>query len=317
MNSKSLILVLLALICQFPNLIAQVSGNVVYSEDKLTEEIPFAEFQKDNSVLVEVSAIYNAIADDYVALFSVSQLGESAAITNSMMDSRLNGVKQEFVDLGVKESDIYFDMITFVPEYEYEVQKKLFSKSYNEIPKGFRLQKNIHVRYKKSKMLDKLMAACAKYEIYDLIKVEYFSANNNVYYDTLRIAAMNLLKSKIKDYKEFGVGTDKASVQISENTFVKFPQEQYSKYQAFNSSSIETLKKSSALTQVNKTTSYYYNQISYKGYDIVINPVITEPVIQYAVTMKIKLTMKIPPDEKNAEYYILTPNGDLKSILKK
>ncbi len=316
MNAKKIILILVVTIFYCTILSAQASGNVVYSEKKTGEQIPYADIETNNTVMVEVSALYNAIADDYVAVFNVNQLGESAALTTSMMDGRLNGVKQEFLDLGIKANDIYVDMITFVPEYEYEVQKKLFSKSYNEIPKGFRLQKNIHVRYRKSKTLDQLIAACAQYEIYDLVKVEYYSENSKAYYDSLRIEAKKVLKEKLKDYKEFGISIETAFTQISENTFVKYPLEQYSSYQAFNSSSLEAIKKSSGVTQVNKNTSYYYDPVSYKGYDVIFNPIITEPVIQYALTMNLKLTLKNPYDEKNNEYYLLTPNGDLKAIKK-
>ena len=316
MNKKRIFLTLCASIIYCATISAQASGNVVYSEKKQVEQIPYADIETNNTINVEVSAIYNAIADDYVAIFNASQLGESAALTTSMMDGRLNGVKQAFIDLGIKASDIYIDMITFVPEYEYEVQKKLFSKSYNEIPKGFRLQKNIHVRYKKSKMLDPLIAACAQFEIYDLVKVEYYSNNSKVYYDSLRIEAKKVLKEKLKDYKELGVSIETAFTQIAENTFVKYPQEQYASYQAFNSSSLEAIKKSSGVTQANKNTSYYYNPVSYKGFDVVFNPIITEPVIQYALTMNLKLSMKNTFDDKNNEFYLITPNGDLKAIKK-
>ncbi len=188
------------LYCTLSN--AQTSGNIVYSDTKLTEQVPLTHPEDDNSVIVEARVIYNAVADNYLAVFNVNQLEETATLANSLIETRLNGVRKEFLDLGIKTNDIYMDMISFVPEYEYEVQKKLFSKSYNEIPKGFRLQKNIHVKYKSSKLLDKLIAACAKYEIYDLVKVEYYSENSKDYYDSLRIAAKKVLKEKMKDYKE-------------------------------------------------------------------------------------------------------------------
>lgn len=302
------------LYCTLSN--AQTSGNIVYSDTKLTELVPLTHPEEDNSVIVEARVIYNAVADNYLAVFNVNQLEETATLANSLIETRLNGVRKEFLDLGIKTNDIYMDMISFVPEYEYEVQKKLFSKSYNEIPKGFRLQKNIHVKYKSSKLLDKLIAACAKYEIYDLVKVEYYSENSKDYYDSLRIAAKKVLKEKMRDYKEMGVATENGFFQISEKTFVKYPQEQYSNYQAFNNINMDVVKKSSYTNQQSKNTSYFYNPVSYKGYDIVFNPIIIEPVIQYALTMKMRLSMKNPTDDKDIEYYILTPSGELKTMKK-
>ncbi|NJO89766.1 MAG: SIMPL domain-containing protein, partial [Chloroflexia bacterium] len=207
----------------------------------------------------------------------------------------------------------FVDMLTFVPEYEYEVEKKIFSKTYNEVPKGFRLQKNIHVSYTDSRMLDKMIAICAKHEIYDLVKVEYFNTNCKAYYDTLRIEAKKILKSKLADYKELGINIEMANKEFAENTFVKYPGEQYASYYAFNSNSLDALKRKSGINNAKKTQSFYYKPVSYKKYDLVLNPIITEPVIQYAYSVKIKLE-PAKPVEKKKEFYLVTPNGDLKLI---
>lgn len=292
----------------------QVGGNELYSTEKKTSvENPRVFIANDNSVTIEVNVLLNAIADYYVAIFNVNQLGETAESTNQMIDSRINNALSGFAQMGIKENNMYVDMLTFVPEYEYEVQKKLFSKTYNEVPKGFRLQKNIHVKYTDSKMLDKMIAVCAKSEIFDLVKVEYYSANSKAYYDTIRIAAKKILNEKIKDYKELGINIELGFKQMAENTFVKYPGEQYSSYKAFNSSSLEALKKNSGVTQTVKNMSFYYNPVSYKGYDLIINPIITEPVIQYAISMKLRILLKKAAEQKK-DLYLITPNGDLKLI---
>lgn len=293
---------------------AQAVGNEVYSDRKQTEIVPASDFSGKNDVVIDVNALYNAVADEYLAVFCISQLGETAAMANSLMDTRLNGIVQDLKSIGVQPADIYVDMISFVPEYEYETQKKLFSKSYNEIPKGFRLQKNIHIRYKKSKMLDQLITICSKYEVYDLASVKYYSLNAKEYYDTLRSSVKKLIKDRLKEYKELGVISDNAFFQVTENNLVRYPNEQYSSYQAFNSNSMDVLKKGSTVNNVSKTVTYYYNPLSAKGYDIVYNPVISEPVIQYALNMKVKLSMKNPVEDFKNDYYILTPNGELKQL---
>jgi uncharacterized protein YggE len=299
---------------------AQVAGNKMFSrgnthsKNKTALEIPTVYFENQNTILLEANVLYNAPADKYVAIFNINQLGQTADIATQMVDSRINGVKQEFLKLGIPEKDFYVDMLTFVPEYEYEVEKKIFSKTYNEIPKGFRLQKNIHVVYSNSRILDKMIAVCAKHEIYDLVKVEYFNSNSQVYYDTLRNEAKKILKSKLADYKELGIAIESANKQFAENTFVKYPGEQYESYYAFNSSSLEALKKKTGVNKVKKTQSFYYQPVSYKKYDVVFNPIINEPVIQYAYSLKLKLVIDQP--EKKKQLYILTPNGDLKLIEK-
>ena len=301
---------------------AQVSGNVHYSDkdnynrNDGREVIPVAQFERDNSVIIEANALFNVPADHFVAIFNITQLGETAVSANEMLDSRLKGIHDGFIQAGIKEKDIFADMLTFVPEYEYEVTKKVFSKTYNEIPKGFRIQKNIHVRYNNSRKLDQLVSVCTKYEVYDLVKVEYYSENSKVYFDSLRTAVKAVLKSKLKDYKDLGINTEGSSTQVTENSFVSYPVENYDSYQAYNSSSLDVVKKGSNVTYTDKNVSLYYNPITGKGYDVIFNPIITEPVIQYALSMKMKLVLREPKTEAKTEYYMLSPNGTLIPIKK-
>jgi len=307
-----MIFTFLSIIC-IGETIAQVSGNEIYSKKKTYSEVPRTSFIQENEIILEANVLYNSIAESYVVIFNLNQVGETAEIASQLIDTRVEGVKQSIIKLGINERDIYIDMLTFVPEYEYEVQKKIFSKTFNEVPKGFRIQKNIHIKYTDSRLLDKMVAICAKHEIYDLVKVEYFNQNSNAYYDTLRKEAKKILKAKLNNYKELGINIESAFKRLAENTFVKYPGEQYASYKAFNSSSMEALKKNSGVTQVKKTSSFYYKPVSYKNYDLVINPLITEPVIQYAYSIRMRLELN-KPTEKTEEVYLLTPNGDLKLI---
>jgi hypothetical protein len=63
-------------------------------------------------------------------------------------------------------------MIALVPIFEKE--RKTSGKNYTQVPKGFEMQKNLHVRYKNAAQLDALFTVAAQCEIYYLIKVENF-----------------------------------------------------------------------------------------------------------------------------------------------
>jgi hypothetical protein len=326
MIPKYLFFALLFMAINSSDVLGQVSGNVNYSENKnnftreksgnLYRVVPNPQFERDNLVIAEASALYNAHADHFVAIFNISQVGETAASANDMLESRLKGIKEGFMQFDIKEKDIFIDMLTFVPEYEYEPSKKLFSKTYNEVPKGFRIQKNIHVRYSNSKKLDQLMGVCSRYEVYDLVKVDYYSGKSKEIFDSLRIAVKKILKDKLKDYKELGILTDNATNQITESSFVIYPNEQYDNYQAFNSGSVDALKKNAVVSPVTKNLTLYYNHITEKGYDIVFNPVITEPVIQYALTMRLRINQQASKGETKAEYFMISPGGTLIPIKK-
>jgi len=109
-----------------------------------------------------------------VATFSVKQVGVTMQETEDLFNKRIGAIQNfSATNPSIK---LFVDMISFVPVYEYETEQKLFSKkSYNEIPKGFELTKNLHIKYKDHELLKELISICAKSEIYNLVKVDYFS----------------------------------------------------------------------------------------------------------------------------------------------
>ncbi|OQX99008.1 MAG: hypothetical protein B6I20_10370 [Bacteroidetes bacterium 4572_117] len=297
---------------------AQVAGNEINmfgetSIRKKKEGTPKA-YLFDDKIAININSLYNAKADKFVAIFNINQIGKTASEANELINNRINGVINDLVAKNITKEQIYVDMLTFVPEYEYEVEKKIFSKTYTEVPKGFRLQKNIHITYSNSKTINELVNACAKHEIYDLVKVNYYSENIKEIYDTLRIASIELIKEKIKSYEGLGIKLDNVFKLVAEDKFVKYPNDRYSSYTAFNSSSIDVIKKRNNIKKRNKTKTYYYDPISAYSYDIVINPIINEPVIQYAINMKFRLDIVKETGKIEKAYFIISKDGVLKKI---
>ena len=119
----------------------QVSGNINYQNQVRYPDNNIELYVPSNSNLtIVVKGLANLTADNYVAIFSVAQVGKTTEEVNNLIDNRIN---QALTNLKAKQGlEIFVDMISFVPVYEYEVEKKLFSKkTYNEIPKGFELKK--------------------------------------------------------------------------------------------------------------------------------------------------------------------------------
>ena len=89
-------------------------------------------------MVVSAKGLANIKADAFVAIFSVVQVGKSAEEATSLMSQRLSPVLSA---LKAKNMEAFVDMISFVPMYEYETEKKVFSKrTYNEVPIGFELK---------------------------------------------------------------------------------------------------------------------------------------------------------------------------------
>lgn len=322
--SKLLPILVLAIAANTIGLFAQVSGNANYAQQQQSQtywnnradydsfsKLPGATFVNDNTILLETNALINVKADAYVAIFNLSQLGETAAAADELMNQRIGNISKDVMALGIGKTDMYADMLSLVPVYEIEVDKKLFSKTYNEVPKGFEMQKNLHIKYTDSALLDKIITIAAKYEVYDLVKVEYCVEKPDEAYKTLRNAAIELVNERLTEIKKLGISLDTEYHIVAENQAVFYPNDQYSSYQAFSSNSFDAIKKKSGISQAQKPISMYYKPLSNRDFQIVINPVIVEPVVQYTYSLKVKYLLKRPITK---ETWLITPNGDVKPI---
>lgn len=276
------------------------------------------------TILIDVKALQNVQATTYTAIFNVSQIGATAENTNALMASRINKIKNKLKNIGILEKDFSLDVISFVPNYEIEVQKKLFSKTYTEVPNGFELQQNIHIRFTKTNQFEAILTACAESEIYNLVKVDYYIENITEVYHNLQTQLLKLIEDKKNYYKALGFDLATHNVAVADDKYCYFPKDFYQSYQAFNSVSFEAINKSKGVTTVKKQTSYYYQPLSYENYDVVINPSILEPVVQIGMNIRLQFTPKpkveqpepIVKTETKHKYFVVSPNGtiDIKEL---
>lgn len=284
-------------------------NQIRYQENNISVNLP-----SDNDLYFSVKGLANVKADNYVAIFNTFQVGKTTEEVNELIDKRLNQVISEIKSR--KGVEIFVDMISFVPIYEFEIEKKVFSKkTYIEIPVGFELKKNIHIKYSDPLFFNDIMSIMSRNEIYDLVRVDYFSNNLELVKKELTNKAKINLQEKIKNYETIlGVNFTTNEKSVSEGFKVMLPVEMYKSYQAFNSTSLN-LKKSANVNSVEKTTTLYYQPIMDKEFDFVINPTVLEPVIQVMFELKMKINREPrQPSKSNKEYLLITPNGELKNL---
>lgn len=272
-----------------------------------------------NVISIDVRALKNVEATSFTAIFNLTQIGATAEETNTLAAERIANVRAELISKGISEKDIVVDVISFVPVYEIEIEKKIFSTKYNEVPKGFKLQQNLHIRFTKTRTFENILTACAKNEIYNLVKVDYFIEDIAAVYKELQNELLSLIAEKKAYYKALGFDVSTYDSRIADNKFCFFPKDFYQSYQAYNSISFEALKKPKNVTTVEKETSFYYQPLSYQEYDIVLNASILEPVIQIGLNIALQFTPR--PEEKKQEpitkteiknkYYVISPDGNI------
>jgi hypothetical protein len=68
-----------------------------------------------------------------------------------------------------------------------------------------------------------------------------------------------------------------------------FPQEMYDSYTAFENEQIgHTFDRQRITVQsARKSRTFFFNGLNANGFDIVINPVVTEPVVQFTLYLKV------------------------------
>ncbi|MFQ6603211.1 SIMPL domain-containing protein [Flavobacterium sp. C3NV] len=296
-------------------IMAQASGNINYHDQESYNNTAIdINFPSNNDILVSVKGLANVKADAYTAIFSITQNGKTTKEVNELMDQR---IMQSLNEIKLKKGvETFVDMISFVPVYEYETEKKVFNrKTYNEVPAGFELQKNIHIKFDDPNQLNEFIAILSNYEIYDLVKVDYFSNALETIKKEMTTKAKLLVQEKLKNYQELlgetFINTEK---KITDDFIINVPIEMYKSYEAYNSSSLN-LKKAANINQINKSVTLYYQPVFNKDFDFVMNSTVLEPVIQIQYEIKIAINReKKPVSKTDKEFILVTPNGDLKNL---
>ena len=294
---------------------AQISGNINYINGVSypDQNIEIA-FPAGKSLLANITGMANVKADSCVAIFSLVQTGKSVEEVNTLMDARIN---QSIEHIKSKTNTrVYVDMVSFVPVYEWETDKKIFSKrTYNEVPAAFELKKNLHIKYAHPNELNTIITILSGAEIYDLVRVDYFSNHMEEIKKELMTKARIMMQEKIKTYQLLlNLKIDTLEKQLTDGFKAMLPVEMYRSYQAYNSSSLKS-SHAKAVNLADKSTTSYYQPVVDKEFDFVINPIVFEPVIQVMYEIKLSVMLqKEKPAIQQKEYILLTPNGDLKNI---
>ena len=302
------------------------ASNYIYQPAvQIAQAASLAVLEQADHNTFSIKGLFNCKADSYLAIFSITQVGKTQREADSLLAYKTNAVKSELLKRE-GDAELFIDMISFIPVYEVEVTKKLFSKdTYNEIPKGFELKKNLHFKYTDAKVLDFLVTICAEQEIYDLVRVDYFIDNLEAKKAQMMKKAEALLLKDVERFKRL-LGDDFTNRKslLADNFLMTYPIEQYKTYQAYCSNSVVNVTGATGAQQPKTTTSQFYMPKMAKGYDFVINSSILEPVVQieYEIVMKFYPKPEQPkPQPKEIikteiqkDVWIVTPDAQVKKL---
>lgn len=281
-----------ALLFISPVIHAQLSGNIVYGknhhESYATERSKHSNmtYLTDSTFVIEADVLANVMADNYVVTFGVSEEATTVKECNEAIEKRIRGFVSELNKMGYPEADIYIDMTTQNKIFDYKTNGNVAE----QYLKGFEIKKNIIMRLKRINALDKIVIAASNHRIYDLVKVDYVVTDMEKVYNQLFQSATEIINQKKALY--LGLTNAKLTPKVhifGEQFYSYYPDQLYKTYTAYESSEVHNAYNSGLVRQdLRKSATFYYDKVNYSGFDKVINPAITEPAVEFVLTLQIK-----------------------------
>lgn len=277
--------------------LAQASGNVGYGDTSGSRRADQNEINKRNapyappsatSMFIEASVLMNVKADEHVAVFGLMQECETVAECNLKMDATVNEFKAAIKRLGIQDQDIYVDFAAQNKIYGYQIEGNIA----RERLVGFELKKNISIHYKEEKMLDTLVITAARSKIFDLIKVDYIVRDTAAAQNRLMEEATRIVKQKVGRYERLlGIKLLQPAQVYAEKPSIYFPTELYDSYTAYESENVTQDyydRQRYTIQRARKSRTFFFNPLNADNFDLVINPIVIEPVVQFTLYLKIK-----------------------------
>jgi uncharacterized protein YggE len=289
----------------------QVSGNIGYAEAGGKARAEQSERNKrlltehelpptGDSMFVEANVLMNVQADAYVALFGVVLEGAAVAECHQKMDATLKQFFGAVRALGIAADDLHVDFIAQNKIYGFEVVEDVAREKLT----GFELKKNVSIRYRDPLLLDRLVAVAGQSQIFDLIKVDYVVADVERVHERLAEEAAQIVKHKTARYARLlGAAVQGPPQVYAERTAVYYPAEMYDSYTAYESEDLATshVRQKYVVQSARKSRTFFFHGLDADGYDRVINPLVTQPVVQFTTYLKVKYQIDQPGSPEPAK----------------
>lgn len=258
------------------------------TNDFLYEQLPTN--NTFNTYAVDAKVLINITPDEYVVTFALVQEGPTPEACTQTIDDRINQFKAELQRLGVSPGDVFVDFVTQTPVYDYKLKRdSAKAATATEYEAGFELKKNLMIRYTQRDLLDAMTQAAAKFQIYDLVKVDFIVRNPAALREKLRTEAMNVVKRKLAESeKTLGIKCRPVAIEF-ERYSNEEPGDLYRSYTAYESSDVSSTGRGSLrVVKQRKPVTYYFEGVDTGEFDVIVNPVITSPVAQYGVYLRVR-----------------------------
>jgi len=236
-----------------------------------------------NFYSIEASVLINLKPNAFVAVFGVSNEAKEPEASNDKVNARISDFTKSLNGLGITKNDVFVDFITQARVYDYTVEGTQAKENFS----GFETKKTIAVRYKSRDLFEKILAAAANIQIFDLIKVDYVVTDFDAVRAQLFDEAVKVIKAKAAKYIN-SLGVKLVTIGLANEKYDAFyPSESYLRYQAFETGDANAYGSNSSSKIVQrKSFTFFYDPIDASRFDATINPVGIEPIVQYTLYLR-------------------------------
>lgn len=269
---------------------AQDSGNIVYANRKpvkIAMTLGAIPLPDNSGMLIPAHVQINIQADEHVAVFGLSQEGRSLQDCMQKLDPQIENFIGELKKIGFKPEDLSIDRTAQTRIYDYQISGNVA----NEKATGMIVKKTVSVHFKEKEWMDKLMAAAARSNIYDLIKVDYLVNNPAAIRERLLAESARIIKEKAERYDKLLGMKFRSQIQVIQESYdTIFPGEAYDSYKAYESGKVSesAFSDRNRVKEARKEETFFFNTNDAGNFDYIINPIVTEPVIQFSLYLQIR-----------------------------
>lgn len=272
------------------------------------------------SMSFHVNILNTVKSTSFTITLGLNQEAVSVETCNAEINKRITRFKQELKALNIKEDDMYVDFISQTKVYDYltnkEEQQQIINIQQKET--GFEIKKNIILRVQDITLFDRLVEIASRHAIYNIVKVDYHSAELDTIYASMLKEAL-AISEKRKGLLAFNKDSWEEIPVISIDFHHLQPAGQYLSYKAHESSDVSYINdyyrsNTTILRQEQrKSTSYYFNRINPSNFDKIMNADTPVVGIQCIMSVTVSYLRKEPAAPKK-QYHVITPDGQLKVL---
>ncbi len=240
-----------------------------------------------NSTFLDAAVLMNVRADVYVATFGLSEEGATPAEARTKAGARLAAFRVRLKGAGVASARVSTDIVAQNRVYGYALEGNVAT----ERLVGFEFKENVSVRCRSQAEVDGLVALAARDGIFDLVKVDYVLADVAAVRARLLAEAAKTIRQKRTDYARlFGMAFRAAPQVYAERFDAFYPTDSYASYQASEGENLDRGYNMGnyVVHGLRKVRTFYYDPLSAKGFDRVVNPVVATPVVQCTLYLRLR-----------------------------